>query len=62
MAHPNLDVNKVTCGIKFYDLKKKPVVCPACGTEFDPEVLLTEEDEQIAKVEEAGTPLKEDDE
>ena len=28
------------CGAKYYDLDKRPIVCPACGTEFDPEVLL----------------------
>jgi len=29
-----------SCGIKFYDLNKKPVLCPTCKTEFDPESLL----------------------
>ena len=29
-----------SCGIKFYDLKKKPIICPSCNTEFDPESLL----------------------
>ena len=64
MAHPNLGRKQscTSCGIKFYDLKKKPVVCPACGTEFDPEVLLkSRRGRATAKVEEAGTPLKEDD-
>ena len=53
MAHPNLGRKQTctSCGIKFYDLKKKPVVCPACGTEFDPEVLLrVEEDGQQRKL------------
>lgn len=29
-----------SCGGKFYDLNKTPIVCPSCGAEFDPEVLL----------------------
>ena len=29
-----------SCGIKFYDLNKKPITCPSCNTEFDPESLL----------------------
>ena len=29
-----------SCGIKFYDLNKKPISCPSCNTEFDPESLL----------------------
>jgi len=24
-----------SCGAKFYDLGKEPVVCPSCGTVFD---------------------------
>jgi uncharacterized protein (TIGR02300 family) len=29
-----------SCGIKFYDLNKTPIICPSCQTEFDPESLL----------------------
>lgn len=29
-----------SCGIKFYDLNKKPITCPSCNTVFDPESLL----------------------
>ena len=28
-----------SCGVRFYDLEKDPIVCPKCGTEFDPEVV-----------------------
>ena len=24
-----------SCGAKFYDLQRDPIVCPACGTAFD---------------------------
>ncbi|MDD3029097.1 MAG: FYDLN acid domain-containing protein [Alphaproteobacteria bacterium] len=28
------------CGKLYYDMKKKPPVCPACQTPFDPESLV----------------------
>ncbi len=28
------------CGTKYYDFNNSPVVCPNCGTEFDPEAFL----------------------
>ena len=30
----------LTCDIRFYDFKRSPIICPGCGTEFDPENLL----------------------
>ena len=30
----------ISCGAKFYDFLKAPIICPNCGTEFDPEQLL----------------------
>ena len=64
MAHKNLGRKRrcASCGIKFYDLTKTPAVCPACGTEFDPEVLLKSRRGRAAtKVDEARTPTKEED-
>ena len=29
-----------SCGAKYYDLNRTPVVCPKCNTEFDPDALL----------------------
>ena len=26
-----------SCGIKFYDLKRSPIICPSCGTKVEPE-------------------------
>ena len=63
MAHKNLGRKRrcASCGIKFYDLTKTPAVCPACGTEFDPEVLLkSRRGRAAAKVDEARTPTKEE--
>ena len=28
------------CGTKYYDLNKTPMICPSCGAEFDPDLLL----------------------
>ena len=64
MAHKNLGRKRrcASCGIKFYDLTKTPAICPACGTEFDPEVLLkSRRGRAVAKVDEAKTPSKEED-
>ena len=64
MAHKNLGRKRrcASCGIKFYDLTKTPAVCPACGTEFDPEVLLkSRRGRTAAKVEQAKAPAKEED-
>ena len=30
----------ISCGTKFYDFLKVPIICPNCATEFDPEQLL----------------------
>jgi uncharacterized protein (TIGR02300 family) len=64
MAHKNLGRKRrcASCGIKFYDLTKTPAICPACGTEFDPEILLkSRRGRAAAKVDEAKTPSKEED-
>ena len=64
MAHKNLGRKRrcASCGIKFYDLTKTPAICPACGTEFDPEVLLkSRRGRATAKVDEAKIPSKEED-
>ena len=29
-----------SCGTKYYDLNKNPIICPSCGVEFDPDILL----------------------
>lgn len=42
MAKPELGIKRrcSACGLKFYDLKKSPILCPGCNHQFDPEQLL----------------------
>jgi uncharacterized protein (TIGR02300 family) len=42
MAKPEWGTKRIchSCGARFYDLRHHPIVCPKCGTEFDPEALL----------------------
>jgi len=64
MAHANLGRKQrcTSCGIKFYDLKKTPAVCPACGTKFDPEVLLkSRRGRASVKIDEVKKQAKEED-
>lgn len=39
MANPELGGKQIcpTCQSKFYDLKRRPALCPKCGASFDPE-------------------------
>ena len=30
----------LSCGMRFYDFKRSSIICPGCGTEFDPENLI----------------------
>ena len=43
MAKPDLGTKRLcaSCGAKFYDLNKDPIVCPKCETVFHPVVLAT---------------------
>lgn len=42
MANPELGAKQIcpNCQSKFYDLGRRPAVCPKCGTQFDPEEAL----------------------
>ena len=42
MAIPELGAKQIcpNCQSKFYDLTRRPAVCPKCGTQFDPEEAL----------------------
>lgn len=42
MANPELGAKQIcpSCQSKFYDLGRRPAVCPKCGASFDPEEAL----------------------
>ena len=42
MAKPEWGTKRIcpSCGTRYYDLLRDPVVCPKCSTPFDPEALL----------------------
>ena len=42
MAKPEWGSKRIcpSCGTRYYDLMREPVVCPKCSTPFDPEAFL----------------------
>ncbi len=42
MAKPEWGTKRIcpSCGTRYYDLLRKPVICPKCSTPFDPEAFL----------------------
>ncbi len=42
MSKPEWGIKRVcpSCSIKYYDFNKKPIICPKCEFEFDPDLLL----------------------
>ena len=38
MAKPEWGKKRICsfCNTRYYDLNKSPIICPSCGTEFDP--------------------------
>jgi uncharacterized protein (TIGR02300 family) len=53
-----------SCEARFYDLNKRPAVCPKCGEEFDPddEVIRTTITKVKAKAARAAVKAEDDDE
>ena len=39
MAKPEWGLKRqcLSCGAKFYDMQRDPIICPSCETVFDPE-------------------------
>lgn len=44
-----------SCSAHFYDLRKDPIVCPKCGTTYDPEAVLKS---RRGRVVEKAAPVK----
>ena len=42
MAKPEWGLKRtcLSCGARFYDMQREPIVCPTCETEFDPLALV----------------------
>lgn len=42
MAKPEWGTKRIcpSCGTRYYDLMRQPVICPKCATPFDPEAFL----------------------
>ena len=42
MAKPEWGVKRtcLSCGVRYYDMRRDPILCPKCGVEFLPEAAL----------------------
>ena len=42
MAKAELGLKRtcLSCGMRYYDFNRTPIICPGCKTEFDPEVVI----------------------
>ena len=42
MAKPEWGKKRIclACNAKYYDFNKSPIICPSCGSEFDPDIYL----------------------
>ena len=65
MAKPELGLKRLcpSCGAKYYDLNRSPILCPKCGAQFDaglaararPATAIDDEDDTEEEVVEVGT-------
>ncbi len=53
MAKPELGTKRhcPSCGTKYYDLNRDPILCPKCGTVFDVVQVSSVRPERVVKVE-----------
>jgi uncharacterized protein (TIGR02300 family) len=64
LAKPEWGTKRIcpSCGARYYDLLREPIVCPKCSTPFDPEALLrARRARPAAPVEKATEPVAADD-
>ena len=52
--------NCQACGAVFYDLLNDPIICPKCGSEYDPEAILKSRKTRLP-AEEAGEKIENED-
>lgn len=60
MAKPEFGTKRqcLSCGAKFYDLNKDPIVCPKCGTPFQMAALRGRPEVAAARPEDEETELE----
>ena len=58
MAKPEWGSKRVcqSCEVRFYDLRRDPIICPSCGTKFDPESVLRSRRNRAAGTVTAAAP------
>ena len=58
MAKPEWGSKRVcqSCEVRFYDLRRDPIICPSCGTKFDPESVLRSRRNRAAATVTAAAP------
>src|SRR3954469_22617158 len=64
VAKPEWGTKRIcpSCGTRYYDLMRDPVVCPKCSTPFDPEAFLkARRSRPVAPVEKELEPVGADD-
>jgi uncharacterized protein (TIGR02300 family) len=63
LAKPEWGTKRIcpSCGTRYYDLMRDPVVCPKCSTPFDPEAFLkARRSRPVAPVEKELEPVSAD--
>ena len=53
----------LSCGMRFYDFKRSPILCPGCGAEFNPENIVKNRKSQSTReaAKSAGANASDDD-
>jgi len=62
VAKPAWGIKRIchSCGIRFYDLLRDPIVCPSCGARFQHEVLLKARNSRVTSEREQPVRMPDD--
>ena len=64
MAKAELGIKRLcgSCGMRFYDFKRSPIICPGCSAEFDPNhIVKSRKSRSASKTSEKAAALDDDD-
>jgi uncharacterized protein (TIGR02300 family) len=64
MAKAELGIKRLcgSCGMRFYDFKRCPIICPGCSAEFDPNhIVKSRKSRSASKASEKAAALDDDD-